>query len=322
MEEIDFSNCQRNARTYNGANGSKIGIYYNNENYMLKFPPKPKKNIELSYANSCISEYVSCKILKTLGLNSQDTMLGKYNNKIVVACKDFRKKNEIFSDFASLKNTIIESSSGGYDTELSDILETIDTQEQLNIKNDEMKQFFWNMFIADSLLGNFDRHNGNWGFLIDEIDNIHMIAPIYDCGSCLYPQADENLMRKILTNRDELEQRIYIYPTSAIKYQNVKINPYHFLLNTDNLDCIKALRTITSRIDLIKIKEIIENTPYISDLHKEFLFTMVKERKNKILDVAVEKHFSSTKNEELLLKAINFQDDKALFSSEPHLLKK
>ena len=30
MEEIDFSNCQRNARTYNGANGSKIGIYYNN----------------------------------------------------------------------------------------------------------------------------------------------------------------------------------------------------------------------------------------------------------------------------------------------------
>ena len=107
-----------------------------------------------------------------------------------------------------------------------------------------------------------------------------------------------------------------------IKYQNVKINPYHFLLNTDNLDCIKALQTITSRIDLIRIKEIIENTPYISDLHKEFLFTMVKERKNKILDVAVEKHFSSIRNEELLLETINFQDDKALFSSEPHLLKK
>lgn len=135
MKEIDFSNCQRNARTYNGANGSKIGIYYNNENYMLKFSPKPKNNIELSYTNFCISEYVSCKILKTLGLNSQDTILGKYRNKIVVACKDFRKTNEIFADFASLKNTIIESSSGGYDTELSDILETIDNQKQFNIKN-------------------------------------------------------------------------------------------------------------------------------------------------------------------------------------------
>lgn len=156
------------------------------------------------------------------------------------------------------------------------------------------------MFIADSLLGNFDRHNGNWGFLINEIDNIHMIAPIYDCGSCLYPQADENLMKKILTNKAELEQRIYTYPNSAIKDQNVKINPYHFLLNTDNLDCINALQAITARIDLIKIKEIIENTPYISDLHKEFLFTMIKERKNKILDVAIEKHFSSTKKEEYI----------------------
>ena len=43
---------------------------------------------------------------------------------------------------------------------------------------------------------------------------------------------------------------------------------------------------------------------------------MIKERKNKILDVAIEKHFSSTKKEELLLKAINFQDDKALFSNK------
>ena len=142
MKEIDFSNCQSNARTYNGANGSKIGIYYNNENYMLKFPPKPKNNIELSYTNSCISEYVSCKILKTLGLNSQDTILGKYHNKIVVACKDFRKTNEIFADFASLKNTIIENSGGGYNTELSDILETIDNQKQFNIKNSEIKIFF------------------------------------------------------------------------------------------------------------------------------------------------------------------------------------
>lgn len=53
-----------------------------------------------------------------------------------------------FSDFASLKNTIIESSSGGYDTELSGILETIDTQEQLNIKNDELSVEFLHIIKA------------------------------------------------------------------------------------------------------------------------------------------------------------------------------
>ena len=39
------------------------------------------------------------------------------------------------------------------------------------------------MFIADSLVGNFDRHNGNWGFLINEELKKIEIAPIYDCAS-------------------------------------------------------------------------------------------------------------------------------------------
>ena len=36
-----------------------------------------------------------------------------------------------------------------------------------NIDLDELKEKFWNMFIIDCLIGNEDRHNGNWGFLKD-----------------------------------------------------------------------------------------------------------------------------------------------------------
>lgn len=37
---IDFTNCRViPGRAYNGANGSKIAVDYNNEVYMLKFPP-------------------------------------------------------------------------------------------------------------------------------------------------------------------------------------------------------------------------------------------------------------------------------------------
>ncbi|OCS32879.1 HipA domain-containing protein (plasmid) [Campylobacter fetus] len=293
MQEIDFSECQINARTYGGANGSKIGIVYNGENYMLKFPPKPKQKTELSYANSCFSEDISCKILKTLDLNSQDTMLGKYNDKIAVACKDFRNKNELFADFASLKNTVIDSSTGGYDTDLEEILEIFDTQKQFKIETETMKEFFWDLFIADTMLGNFDRHNGNWGFLINEENNTHRIAPIFDCGSCLFAQADEHIMKEVLTNKNELDKRIYTFPNSAIKFQNVKINPYHFLTNTTNIDCIKSLQKIVKKVDMNAINNIIENTPYISNLHKDFLQTIIKERKEKILDVAHEKTISN-----------------------------
>lgn len=39
-------------------------------------------------------------------------------------------------------------------------------------------QFFWDMFIADALPGNFDRHNGNWGILVDEEHQTAEIAPV------------------------------------------------------------------------------------------------------------------------------------------------
>ena len=288
---IDFSDCHINGRTYNGANGSKIGITYNNTNYLLKFSPKPKSNAELSYTNSCFSEDISCKILKTFDLNSQDTMLGTYSDKIVVACKKKKKKGHRFADFASLKNTIIDSENNGYGTELSEILYTIDEQKTYDINENKIKEFFWDMFIADSLLGNFDRHNGNWGFLVeDENSRNAKIAPIYDCGSCLYPQVDVNLAKSILTNKEELEKRVYVFPTFAIKIDNVKINPYNFLTQTDNKDCLKSLKKITERIDLKKINGIIDDTPIMADIQKDFLKTMIKARKELILEVALVKN--------------------------------
>ncbi|MDL0088767.1 HipA domain-containing protein [Campylobacter gastrosuis] len=288
MKELDFTNCKLYPKAYGGANGNKKAIIFNNELYMLKFPPKPKQNNEISYINSCFSEYISCHILKTLGLNSQDTLLGKFDNKIAVACKDFTSdllsKKYDFYDFASLKNSVMDSSSGGYDTELDEILKSIENQTQFDIKADEVKKHFWNMFIADTLLGNFDRHNGNWGFLVNAYSNECKVSPIFDCGSCLFAQISEEGFKKMLNDRSEIEKRVYVFPNSAIKISGVKINMLDFLKNTNNKDCLEALQTITPKIDLSKINEIIDNTPYISDNHKAFLKTIIEARKTLILD--------------------------------------
>ncbi len=285
---IDFSNAYINGRTYNGANGSKIGITYHQQKYLLKFPPKPKANVELSYTNSCLSEDIACKILKTMGFNVQETILGNYHQKTVVACKDFVEKGFKLADFASLKNTIIDSENNGYGTELNEILYTINEQKIYDIHPNELREFFWDMFIADTLLGNFDRHNGNWGFLVeDENSRNATIAPIYDCGSCLFPQADLNLMQNTLNIKEELEKRVYAFPTFAIKMNNIKINPYDFLTQTDDPNCIKSLKKITERIDLNKINRVIDDTPLITAIHKDFLKTIIKVRKELILEFAL-----------------------------------
>lgn len=288
---IDFTNAVQKNKTYAGANGGKISVLYNGEQYMLKFPPFPTINKEMSYTNSCISEYIGCKVFESVGIPVQETVIGTYTSKgkekIVVACKDFTSQGITLQDFASLKNRIIDSERNGYGTELADILSTID--EQTAMDSETLKTRFWDMFIVDALIGNWDRHNGNWGFLYNNATDEVTLAPVFDCGSSLYPQADEDLMKKILSDKNELNHRIFDIPLSAITYNGKKINYFKFLSEGKFPDCNKALKRIASRIDMKKIYEIIDNTPTITELQKEFYKTMLTARKERIIDFSLNK---------------------------------
>ena len=288
---IDFTNAVQKNKTYAGANGGKISVLYNGEQYMLKFPPFPTINKEMSYTNSCISEYIGCKVFESVGIPVQDTVIGTYTSKgkekVVVACKDFTSQGITLQDFASLKNRIIDSEGNGYGTELADILSTID--EQTAMDSETLKTRFWDMFIVDALIGNWDRHNGNWGFLYNNATDEVTLAPVFDCGSSLYPQADEDLMKKILSDKNELNHRIFDIPLSAVTYNGKKINYFKFLSEGKFPDCNKALKRIASRIDMKKIYEIIDNTPTITELQKEFYKTMLTSRKERIIDFSLNK---------------------------------
>lgn len=146
------------------------------------------------------------------------------------------------------------------------------------------------MFIVDAWIGNFDRHTGNWGILANENAQSFSLAPIYDCGSCLYPNADDATIQKILNSEAEQNQRIFEFPTSAIKDSDGrKINYFDFIVSNQNIDCTMALQRITPKIDMEKIKEIIQNVPELSELRKAFYLKMLSVRKERILDYCYEK---------------------------------
>lgn len=289
MNGINFTGLEKRNKAYAGANGSKISVIYEGKQYMLKFPPASTKNKNMSYGNNCFSEYLGCQIYESLGIPVQETMLGTYTvkgkEKIVVACGDFTKPGITLQDFASLKNQMIDSERNGYGTELSDILDTF--EEQTAIDRDVLAQRFWDMFVVDAWIGNWDRHNGNWGFLYDARTDAMELAPVYDCGSSLYPQADERIMEMVLTDINERNFRIFEIPTSAIMIKGKKIKYFDFISSLQNEDCNRALQRIVPRIEMDKIREMIENMPYISDLQKQFYITMLKERKERILDFSL-----------------------------------
>lgn len=284
---IDFTNVPHTTKSYDGKNGNKISVVYNDELYMLKFPALRTRKVAMRYTNSCISEYIGCKIFESIGIPTQEVLLGTYTTKagkekLVVACKDFAVNGLIFQDFASQKNQFVDSEGNGYGTDLKDILATFNTQTAIDEKN--LSERFWDMFIVDALIGNWDRHNGNWGFLYNSITDELTLAPIFDCGCSLFPQADEKMIKDTLSNKDVLDDKVFNRPTSAIMQEGERINYHKFISSCQNKDCNKALKRIFKRIDMEKINSIIDETPTITEEHRLFLKTVLAARKEKIID--------------------------------------
>ena len=121
-----------------------------------------------------------------------------------------------------------------------------------------------------TLIGNFDRHNGNWGFLVDPATRKAEIAPAYDFGSCLLPQADDDIMSRVTEDKAERDARIYTFPASALKQNGKKIGYVDFVAQNRSGVLAPSLARIVPRIDLGAINAFIDDTPYLTDHQRRF----------------------------------------------------
>ena len=154
-----------------------------------------------------------------------------------------------------------------------------------NIKLTDVEQtidLFWDMFIIDALIANFDRHGSNWGFI--KKDNKYRLSPIFDNGSSLFPQLNtDEKIDQVLNNQEEINMRIYKFPTSQVKYKEKKSSYYEIISSLEFEECNNALVRITERADLNKINQLIDLVEGISDKRKRFYKIIIKQRFEKIL---------------------------------------
>lgn len=273
---IDFSEATEELNNYRGSEKKKT-LIYNNKKYLVKFPdPIREKNKNISYINNAFSEYIGSNIFKIVGFEVQNTILGTYNyngkEKIVCACEDFTDENHILYEFENIALSVNPDKK--IETELEDIIEVINVITK-TMKVKELKEKFWDMFIIDSLIGNKDRHNGNWGILLNKITNISEFAPIYDCGSCL----NSTLSDSEIENLSETEiKNLAINTYSCIKENGKKINAMSYIKSLKNRDCNNAILRVFDKIDLNKIEEFINNVEGITNIRKEFYKKIIKIR--------------------------------------------
>ena len=279
---IDFTNAIEEFNNYKGSEKKKT-LIYNKKKYLVKFPdPIRQKNKNISYINNSFSEYIGSNIFKICNFETQNTILGKYNyndkEKIVCACEDFTDSNHILYEFENL--ALSTNPEKKIETDLSDIIEVLEESKNL-IDPNMVKEKFFDMFIIDSIIGNTDRHNGNWGFILNKENNQIKFSPIYDCGSCLNPMLEDQELENI--DKTELKN-LAINCYSCLKENGKKINYMTYIKSMDNKECNKAIIRCFDNIKINEIKDFIENIECISQTRKKFYQEIIDIRYNIIKD--------------------------------------
>ncbi len=273
---VDFSDYPLSGRYYGGTE-KKIGVWINGSGYMLKF----RKQTAFGYRNNHVCEYIGSHVFALLGFQSQETYLGTYLGEQVVACKDFIPTGEQFVPFNDVGESTLDQDKERYQYEYADIMQMLRENSKLTNVNETIESF-WEMFLVDALLGNFDRHGGNWGFL--KKDNAYRLAPIFDNGSCLYPNlTDEGEMFRICSSEEETNRRIFTFPTSQVKLNGKKSSYFDVIHSLSYKECNEALIAIHARIDMSRIRDLIEEISLLSRTQKDFYWHMLEARYRLIL---------------------------------------
>lgn len=311
---IDFTNCKIDRAAHYGGSDQKRGIIYNGHRYMLKMSDRidqsKRNSLNSSYSNSIFSEYVCCHILNASGYPAQNTLLGTLSmmsasgeEKIVpvVACENFVQAGYELIEFKDIANALLSEKPGKIPK--IDELYTIFCNKNAYFDNESGKialQNYWDIFIWDSFFGNFDRHAHNWGYLLDQVSGTLKIAPIYDCGSCLYPQLADDALDRIINSPAEIQMRIDKFPNAALETRvNTKANYKEFIQSFCNADCTEALCRVFPHIDFGIVDGIIDSVPELSEIRKTFYKTMLHARYEKILVPAYERAIRLKEQERL-----------------------
>ena len=302
---LDFSKVQGNNLPYGGNAGLKKGFTWNGENWFLKFPKSTKgfRDMEISYTTSPLSEFIGSQIYEILEIPVHSTQLGVYENKVVVACKDFLQPGDRLYEFRELKNIYSEeldvfeetTQTSGFNTDINAVLKVIETNPVLK-STPGVTERFWDMFVVDAFIGNNDRNNGNWG-LIYTLQGERKLSPVYDNGNSFRNKASDRQLLKTMGNEEAIQDSAYKIVHSIYVTENGRlINPFEFIDAGENEDCNKAVERIVSKIDLHKIISMIQEIPekyndidIMSPVKKEYYSLMLRRRYEDKLLPALEK---------------------------------
>jgi hypothetical protein len=285
---VNFNEGRELPNKFSGSE-KKTTLLYDGVVYMIKYPdPIREKNNKLSYMNNHFSEHIGCSIFSVCGFKTQETVLGAYTGKsgkntIVVGCKDFTQDGSVLYEVAKLANAVA-TTEDKLGTTIEDVNRILKESDFIKEKED-VNNRFWDMFVIDALLGNKDRHFGNWGLLLK--DDETSFAPIYDCGSTLGAILSDERMEELLQDDNEFKRQEY--NVHSCYFMGGKKIFYHEIFKTPPDDLKEAIKRTVPKVDMARIENIVLNTEGISETRKTYLNKSLAMRHDLILAPALKR---------------------------------
>lgn len=275
-----------------GGSDRKCGLISpKGERYLVKYAETHtrKNELDTSYVNNILAEYLSSHILSILGYPVHETFLAGYQDEPVVCCKNFTGENEKLIEFGRFLQKHYDSGEIGRVPDIKQMRHVFQTDRQLKPYADNLWSSYWERFIGDALIGNFDRHMGNFGYLVS-VDGMKP-SPIYDNGSTLFPALSEHGMNEVLSEPVEVMRRTLLFPKAAITVNGTKARYYDLMASDFVPELSDAIRSIGGKITakMPEICRFIEHQDFLSDTRKHFYTAMLMSRYNYILMPAWER---------------------------------
>lgn len=285
-----FDGWKTDIRANYGGSDRKSGLIGpDGARYMVKYSEKqaPRNDLATSYVNNVISEHMSSCILDILDYSVHETALGTLGGEAVVMCRNFVPPGWELLEFEKFMRRHYDSHDIGRVPCIDQIYEIFENDPVLSAQSDIFKACYWKRFVGDALVGNFDRHKGNFGYLIGTDDSVSA-SPIYDNGSTLYPNLSEQGMRDVLADPKEIMMRIKLFPKAALEMNGKKVGYYDMMSSGIYSELTDA---IVSTVPLIRdtmphVHKFINGCDFLSDTRKNFYNVMLAERMAFILEPA------------------------------------
>ncbi len=291
LQDIDTWKPDRVAN-YTGSDRKDGLISPDGHRYLIKYAAMHtgQNDMDTSYVNNVLSEYLSSHILQIIGYPVHNTFLATRNQQLVVACKNFVPDDMELIEFGRYMRKQYDSAEIGRVPKHRQIKEILSTDPDL-----QMNPNLWNnycmCFVGDAFTGNFDRHMGNWGYLVSKTDPDEppAPAPIYDNGSTLFPSLSSKAMKEdVLSDKKEIIKRTLLFPKAAMTIEKNKIAYLDMLSSDFDPEMTQAVGNMVPKIreKMPAIRKFIDDQTFLSDTKKTFYKTMLQARLDFILEPA------------------------------------